>query len=414
MPLILTPFRFPQFRLWAAANSISVVGLWMQVLAASWLLLTATGSATQMGLGLLGQAVPALLLGPLAGTVADRVPAKPLLTLTLMLQAAVSITLGVVAFGDDATLPAVYAAMLVSGVLATFAYPSLGRLGSLTVDGSHLSHALAAGALSNAAGRVIGMSLGGIVVATVGTGPAFLITAAALATAVGVLHLMGGRAPDTGHRDGAADAAAPPATVWAGLRYLMRDPMVVITLGLAFLLGVIARSYQVTMASMSNGPLNGGPDGFGKLSIAFAAGTIVGGVLAGRAGRFRFRHLVLVAVAMSVVEALSGLAPGMLVFAAALLPIAAAAVVAETVIATRLQLDQPLAVRGRVLAVLGATGAVAGTVGAPALGLVSDVLGPRGALGVIGVIAVVGSVLAGVGYATVQQRRERGATVGTR
>jgi MFS family permease len=414
MPLILTPFRFPQFRLWAAANSISVVGLWMQVLAASWLLLTATGSATQMGLGLLGQAVPALLLGPLAGTVADRVPAKPLLTLTLMLQAAVSITLGVVAFGDDVTLPAVYAAMLVSGVLATFAYPSLGRLGSLTVDGSHLSHALAAGALSNAAGRVIGMSLGGIVVATVGTGPAFLITAAALATAVGVLHLMGGRAPDTGHRDGAADAAAPPATVWAGLRYLMRDPMVVITLGLAFLLGVIARSYQVTMASMSNGPLNGGPDGFGKLSIAFAAGTIVGGVLAGRAGRFRFRHLVLVAVAMSVVEALSGLAPGMLVFAAALLPIAAAAVVAETVIATRLQLDQPLAVRGRVLAVLGATGAVAGTVGAPALGLVSDVLGPRGALGVIGVIAVVGSVLAGVGYATVQQRRERGATVGTR
>jgi hypothetical protein len=422
MPLILTPFRFPQFRLWAAANSISVIGLWMQVLAASWLLLIATGSATQMGLGLLGQAVPALLLGPWAGTIADRVPARPLLTLTLMLQAGVSITLGVVAFGDHVTLPAVYAAMLVSGALATFAHPSLGRLGSLTVDHSHLSHALTVGSLSNAAGRVIGMSLGGVVIATAGTGPVFLVNAAALATAVGVLHLMGARVPGAigtgypagaGHPDSAADTAAPPTTVWAGLRYLMGDPMVVITLGLAFLLGVIGRSYQVTMASMSNGPLNGGPDGFGKLSIAFAVGTIVGGVLAGRAGRFRFRHLVLVAVAMSVVEALSGLAPGMLVFAAALLPIAAAAVVAETVIATRLQLDQPLAVRGRVLAVLGAAGAVAGTVGAPALGLVSDVLGPRGALGLIGVIALIGSVLAGVGYATVQRRRTQQAPYGS-
>lgn len=415
MPLILTPLRFPHFRLWVAANTISVVGVWMQVLAASWLLLLATGSATQMGLGLLAQAVPTLLLGPLAGTIADRVPARPLLTLTLLLQAGISIALGVAAFGDHVAVRPVYAAMVASGIVAAFANPTLGRLGSLTVDRAHLSQALAAGSLSNAAGRVVGMSLGGVVIATAGAGPVFLVNAAALATAVGMLHLMGARAPGTARSrerderpDGLPDSAgdAPPTTVWAGLRYVLRDPMVLITLGLAFLLGVIARSYQVTMASMSDGPLNGGPDGFGKLSIAFAVGTILGAVLAGRAGRFRLRHLLLVAITMGVVEALSGLAPGLLVFAVALLPIAASAVVVETVIATRLQLGKPLAVRGRVLAVLGATGAVSGTIGAPVLGWVSDTLGPRGALGLLGAIAVVGTVLAGVGYATVRRRAE--------
>ena len=62
----------------------------MQILAANWLLLTVTGSATQMGFGVLLHAIPALMLGPWAGAIADRFAARPLLTVTQSLARAVS------------------------------------------------------------------------------------------------------------------------------------------------------------------------------------------------------------------------------------------------------------------------------------------------------------------------------------
>lgn len=74
MPLILTPFRFFNFRVWCGANLVSTTGTWMQVLAANWLLLTLTGSAMQMGIGVVMNAVPVLLLAPWGGALADRLP----------------------------------------------------------------------------------------------------------------------------------------------------------------------------------------------------------------------------------------------------------------------------------------------------------------------------------------------------
>lgn len=428
MPLILTPFRFYNFRLWTTANSVSVTGTWMQVLAANWLLLAATGSAAQMGLGVLAHAGPAVLLGPWAGTLADRLPARPLLTITQLAHALLAALIGIVAISGGTVVPVVYGALLLGGVVSAVEGPAFGRFGSLMVDQSHLGAALAAGSLTCSAGRIIGMSAGGALVAAVGPGPLFLANAASFLAVIGVLYLLRPgasgfpgsagavdlpvpRQAATGHSNAPDAAPEPhPVTTWAGLRYLCRDPMVPITLGLAFLLGSLGRNYQVTMAAMSAGPLDGGPDAYGMLSTVFAAGTIAGGLLAGRAGRFRLSHLAVVGLGMSALQALSGLAPGVLWFAATLLPIAAAAVLVDTVVATRMQLDNPIALRGRVLGAVGATGAVAGAVGAPVMGWLSDVIGPRAALGLAGILTVVGSAVALAGYTAVRRRREVGLT----
>jgi MFS family permease len=437
MPLILTPFRFYNFRLWTAANSVSVAGTWMQVLAANWLLLGATGSAAQMGLGVLAHAGPGVLLGPWAGTLADRLPARPLLTVTQLAHALIAALIGVAAMSGGAVVLVVYAAMLLGGLVTALESPAFGRFGSLMVDRSHLGAALAVGSLANSAGRILGMSAGGVLVATIGPGPLFLANAASFLVVIGVMYLLrtvppgsteagpkpaGTRVPHHRVPEPAGPTAAatpgtspdtPPPTTWAGLRYLCRDPMVLITLGLAFLLGSLGRNYQVTMAAMSAGPLGGGPDAYGMLSTVFAAGTVAGGLVAAHAGRFRLSQIAAVGLGMSALQALSGLTPGLLWFAVTLLPIAAGAVLVDTVVSTRMQLDNPLALRGRVLGAVGATGAIAGAIGAPVLGWLSDLLGPRGALLLAGVFTVVGSALALAGYAAVRRRRE-GAPTGAR
>jgi len=431
MPLILTPFRFYNFRLWTSANAVSVTGTWMQVLAANWLLLVSTGSAAQMGLGVLAHAAPSILLGPWAGALADRLPARPLLTLTQLAHAAVAATLAVAVLLGGNLLPVVYGAMLVGGVITALEGPSFGRFGSLLVDRSHLGAALAVGSLTSSVGRIVGMSAGGVLVAMTGPATLFLANAASFLVVVAVMYLLRpiapgaavdatpGAAGEAGADGTAGDSRAPqdgpepgtpvPTTAWAGLIYLLRDPRVLITLGLALLLGSLGRNYQVTMAAMSAGPLAAGPDGYGILSTVFAAGTVAGGLLAARAGRVRLTQLAALGVGMSVLQGLSGLSPWLWSFAAVLVPIAAAAVVVDTVVATRLQLDNPLALRGRVLGAVASTGAIAGAIGAPVLGWLSDLLGARGALGVAGTLTVAGSALALVGYAALQRRREPAA-----
>lgn len=89
-----------------------------------------------------------------------------------------------------------------------------------------------------------------------------------------------------------------------------------------------------------------------------------------------------------MLQAVSGFVPGLTGFALMLLPIAAGAVVIDTIKSTRLQLDAADSMRGRVLAVQGTVAGGAGALGAPALGWLSERLGPQEALLVAGVVTL--------------------------
>ena len=69
--------RERNYRIWALAGFVSVIGTWMQVLGVNWYVLKETGSATSMGFAVLLQAAPTLLLSVWGGAVlADRLPAR--------------------------------------------------------------------------------------------------------------------------------------------------------------------------------------------------------------------------------------------------------------------------------------------------------------------------------------------------
>nr|BFE89322.1 hypothetical protein GCM10020093_119240 [Planobispora longispora] len=165
---------------------------------------------------------------------------------------------------------------------------------------------------------------------------------------------------------------------------------------MAFVLGALGRNYQVTMAAMSEGPLAAGATGYGVLSVVFAVGAVLGGLYAASRPRLTFRILFAAALITSVGQAISGIVPGLLGFAVMLLPIAAAAVVLDTTVSTRAQLDTEPTMRGRVLAAQTMVGAASGAVGGPVLGMLCDTLGPREALVLAGVITTVVAFTAAV------------------
>ncbi len=395
MTPMLAPFRERNYRLWAAADLVSTGGTWMQVLGLNWLVLSTTGSATSMGVVVMLQALPVLLLGSWGGALADRLPARPLLIVFQALRALLALTLML----DSTRLWPIYAVALASGVISAIEGPCLGRFGSTLVPREVLGSALALGSVLSSAGRILGMSLGGVLVGITGVSVLFLINALSYAAVILALVLM-----RPGSMRALATAGAADGGVRAGLRYVLSQPVVLIVLALSFVLGSLGRNYQVTMAAMVAGPLAGGSASYGLLSTVFAVGAVAGGLLLAGSGRSTLRVLLAAALLISVLQACSGLAPNVLGFAALILPIAAGAVVFDTVVSTRVQLDTREDMRGRVLATLGVVSSLSGIVGAPAIGWLCDFSGARGALLIGGIVTTAAAVAGGMALSRARGR----------
>ncbi|WP_188187138.1 MFS transporter [Nonomuraea sp. SYSU D8015] len=395
--------RHHNYRLWAGADLISVTGTWMQVLGLNWLILQLTGSATSVGLSLVMQALPTLLLGMWGGALADRLPSRPVVIAAQLAQAALAAALAAIALtGVESVLP-IYAVALAGGVVTALGGPALGRFGAEVVPPADLPNAMALGSILNSAGRILGMSLAGALLPVTGNGGLFVINATSFFVVIAAVAAM--RRAEF-HR---LATERRPGAVLEGLRYVLRTPWLLVVLALWFVSGSVGRNYQVTMAAMSAGPLEAGAGGYGLLSTVFAVGTVLGGFLAATRPHLTIRLLLITAFATGVAQALSGLMPELWTFAAVMLPIAAGAVAIDTTVSARAQLDSPEPMRGRVIAALSIVSAGAGALGGPLLGRLSDTLGPRIALEIGGVVCVAASLLAAVALARLSGRPIRQA-----
>jgi hypothetical protein len=235
------------------------------------------------------------------------------------------------------------------------------------------------------------MSLAGILLPFTGQGGLFLVNALTFFAVIAGVALM--RSAEF-HRLAAAERQ--PGAIREGLRYVLRTPWLLVVLALSLVLGSLGRNYQVTMAAMSAGPLAAGAGGYGLLSTVFAVGTVAGGLLTASRPRLSIRLLLIAAFAISVLQALSGLMPSLATFAGAMLPIAAGAILVDTAVSARAQLDSPDAMRGRVIAAVGMVGAASGALG--------GTFGPRAALHAGGVACVAATLLAALTLARLTRR----------
>lgn len=391
--------RHHNYRLWAGADVISVTGTWMQVLGVNWLVLSLTGSAAGVGLSLVMQALPTLLLGMWGGALADRLPTRPVVIAAQLAQAALAAALAVIAFTDVRSVLPIYGVALAGGVVTALGGPALGRFGAEVVPPRDLQNAMALGSVLNSAGRILGMSLAGALLPVIGDGGLFTINAVTFFVVIAAVAAMRRREFHV-----LAAAERQPGAVRDGLRYVLRTPWLLVLLGLWFVSGSLGRNFQVTMAAMSAGPLGAGAAGYGLLSTVFAAGTVLGGFLAASRPNLTFRLLLTVTFTTGLTQAVSGLMPSLWTFGAAMLPIAAGAVVLDTAVSARAQLGSPEPMRGRVIATLSIVSSGAGAFGGPLLGGFSDALGPRAALEIGGVACMAAALLATVTLARLSGR----------
>src|SRR5512132_3237171 len=154
------------FRLFFGGQSISLVGTWITRVATSWLVYRLTGSELLLGMvGFFGQ-IPTLLLTPFAGVIVDRADRRRILLWTQVLSLLQSVALAVLTLADVITVPQVIVLQLLQGVINAFDTPARQSLVvEMVEDRSDLPNAIALNSSMVNGSRIIGPSVGGIIIA---------------------------------------------------------------------------------------------------------------------------------------------------------------------------------------------------------------------------------------------------------
>ena len=394
---------------------MSNTGTWMQRVAQDWLVLElAVGSgATALGITTGLQFLPFLLLTPVAGLVADRMPKHRLLQLTNLGMALPAAVLGLLAVTGSAEVWHVYVLAFILGSASAFDAPARQSFVSEIVDPVDLTNAVGLNSASFNAARLVGPGLAGVLIAAFGggavaTGWVILLNAVSYAAPIWSLRHL-----DASRIDAAAPLNRGPGAIREGVAYVRARPDLLLVLSLVFFAGTFGLNFQITSALMATEVFGKGPEEFGLLGTFLAVGSLTGALLAARRSNVRHRLVVGAALAFGVTVVLAGLMPSYLTFALLAPVTGLTALTFITAANTYMQLHTDAGVRGRVMALymmifMGGT-----PVGAPIIGWIGEEYGARWTLLGGGLLTIAGVAVSALVYLRLDRARwGRAATVG--
>jgi MFS family permease len=383
--------RVFNYRVWAAGALVSNIGTWMQRVAQDWLVLTVLTDHSAVAVGITTglQFAPVLVLSPLAGVLADRVPKRRLLLATQTAMGVVGLVLGLLVVSGGAQLWHAYALALALGIAAAVDAPARQAFVSEMVPREDLSNAVGLNSASFHAARIVGPGLAGLLIAWVGTGPVFLINAATFAgTLFSLTHMR------------VAELSPAPRTdrgkgqLREGLRYVRGRPDIVLIMVVVGLVGTFGLNFQMTTAIMATAQFGKGSGEYGLLGSIMAIGSLGGALLAARRERPRLRLVVGATFTFGVFATAAALMPTYELFAVALIPVGLSSLTLMTSANATVQLSVAPEMRGRVMALYMAIFMGGTPIGAPIIGWVGGAFGPRWTILVGGLVALATAVVA--------------------
>src|SRR5690606_11770493 len=206
--------RHPNYRKYLGGHALSVVGTWMQRVAQDWLVLELTGDPVAVGTALALQFLPTLLFGVWGGVLVDRVDRWRLLVATQTASAVLAAVLAVSTVLGATTLGLVYVMAALLGFVTVVDSPARHTFVTDLVPPGDYVNAQALNSTIHNTGRLVGPAVAGLVIAAVGTGPAFGINAISFAAV-----LVGLARMDRSALHATTKAAPGQGLAAAGLRY---------------------------------------------------------------------------------------------------------------------------------------------------------------------------------------------------
>jgi MFS family permease len=361
------------YRVFAAGALISNTGTWMGRVAQDWLVLTELTPNSSVALGIVTglQFAPLALFAPVSGMIADRFPKRRILFATQSALALTSLLTGVLVVTGAVQLWHIFLLAFVQGVAAALDNPARQTFVSEMVPHESLSNAVGLNSASFNAGRLIGPGVAGLVIAAVGTGPAFFLNTLSFVAVLFALYQM---RPDelniTPRQRGKGQ-------IREGLRYVRGRPDIILIMALVFVLGTFGMNFQMTTALMATAVFHKGAGAYGLLGSIMAVGSLSAALMSARRPNPRLRVLLTAYAAFAVTGAALAMAPSYVWFAVLLIPVGLTALTVLTTANSMVQLSVAPAMRGRVMALYMAVFMGGTPLGSPLIGWIGSAWGPR-------------------------------------
>ncbi len=275
LAFMVRALRRRNYRLFFGGQLISLIGTWMTTIATSWLVYRLTGSALLLGLvGFAGQ-FPAFLLAPVAGIFVDRWNQHRLLVATQTLSMLESVALAVLTLTGRINVGWILALNAFQGLVNAFDMPGRQAFLVTMIEGKEdLGNAIALNSSMVNAARLLGPSIGGLIIAARGEGFCFAFDGVSYLAVIGALLGMRLSAP-SGAKRRAAGAWEELREGWDYVSGFLPARSIILLLALVSLVGV---PYSVLVPIFAGRILHGGPHTLGLLMACSGLGALCGAV----------------------------------------------------------------------------------------------------------------------------------------
>jgi MFS family permease len=338
--------RHYNYRLYFVGQIFSLSGTWMQSVAMYWLVLQLTHSAFAVGILSLSRFAPSMVLAPFAGTLADRLDNRLALIWTQAAQMVIATGLAGLALTGSVEAWEIDVAAALAGTVLCLDSPARQGLTFEMVGRDELPNAVALNSTLFNAARVAGPALGGTLIAAFGSGWCFAANAASFLAVLGALLLM--------RRDELFPLERrhrPPllAGTREGLAFARSQPTIAASLVLITVYASLLFNVDVLFPLLANQTLHRGAGTFALFTAAFGFGAFSGALGVAARGASGWRATVASAAILAATYL-------------AIVPLSNVPMIATLLVVggvmfttltsnvnTRLQLETPDWLRGRVL-----------------------------------------------------------------
>lgn len=359
------------YRNYTIGNAVSLCGTWMQRVAVGWLAWQLTHSGTWLGIISTADLVAIVLIGPIAGALADRLERLRVARLVQLAAAGQGLLLAALSMFDLVTIGVLFALALLQGFINAVDGPTRLALVPTLVDRPGLSSALAINSIVFNLARFVGPVGAGVAIDHGGVALAFALNAASYLWFFAALMTV-----RLAHAEPlAAQRGLLSATV-EGVGYALRHRGLGPVLLLLLVSAVGLRGAMELLPGFADAVFGRGAQGLAWLTAVTGLGAMAGGLwMIRRGGRGLVRLLVLHLLGSAV--AIAGFAATPLFWLGLLCLFAAGFAMVVTGVSgqTLLQGAVDPAMRGRVMSLYGVIFRGGPALGALVMGLFSAHVG---------------------------------------
>jgi MFS family permease len=353
-------FHFRDFRLMWIGACTSQVGTQIQTTAQSWTVLQLSHNSFYLGVDqFLGQ-IPVAVLALLAGVLADRRDRRRVLLGSQYMQLACAFIMAALAFTGVLKVWHIWCLSFVVGTAQAFGSPSYSALIPTLVPREHLTNAIALNSIQFNLARVIGPTIAGIALTTLGAAWCFSLNGISFFGVIAILYIIQVSFVPQRSSERVLDSMKQ------GIRFIGSHEGMKGVIALAFLVTFLGFQTIAFLPVFASEVFHGKATTYAAMLSFSGAGAVIGALLVAGLGKAKHqgRNALIALCVLGILTAAFALSPSV-PFSCAMIFLAGIALLSVfAMISSLIQLMTPDEMRGRVMSIFNLALRGGGPVGA--------------------------------------------------